>query len=549
MAVLQISKIQVRRGQESQTGVPSLSSGEFAWSIDAQRLYIGNGSVSEGAPQIGVTRILTELDTSNIFQLAGTYSYQGNSGSTIVTGSNPNNPVSRTLQDKLDDSVTLADFGADPTGYSDSTAILQQAIDQLYLNADKALPVSRVTLKIPAGTYLVTGTVYIPPNATIQGAGIDKTVIVQSTQNTIFQTCGGDSTPGVHTVYPNLPSSTNRPRNIALTGMTLKFSTNTLNAGNVGMINVDCLHDSYIREIKFDGGSTLSISALPTAAYGINVRGQGANTTENLYIENCYFNNLQAGINAVYDSYNLFMSKNVFTVVKNGININPWPQNGIDLTTQSNGPLFVDVKDNKFNTTLNQALWIATNTNNVSNVVVSANNIYNDCGNNADPSTDGAQASEAVGFYTPGNRSTNDWFSREVANATGTPNPMLPAIKGHAYVESNKSTYPLVTLPVQAFPTNVLTLALTSYSEQVKIDYTATQPSLGVTRVGQVQVLVGTNTATVYDSFQYTGANSLTGDIQWSASINTTTNALAIGVTNPIGSVATSLTFHYTQLF
>jgi hypothetical protein len=548
MAVLQISKIQVRRGQESQTGVPSLSSGEFAWSIDAQRLYIGNGSVSEGAPQIGVTRILTELDTSNIFQLAGTYAYQGNSGSTIITGSSPNNPVSRTLQDKLDDFVTIADFGADPTGYADNTAIMQQAIDQLYLNSDKSLPISCVTLKIPAGTYLVTGTVYIPPNATIQGAGIDKTVIVQSTQNTIFQTCGGDSTPGVHTVYPNLPSSSNQPRNVGLTGMTLKFLNNTLNAGNIGMINVDCLHESYIKEIKFDGGS-LSTAALATAAYGINIRGQGANTTENLYIENCYFSNLQAGINAVYDAYNLSISKNIFNSVHQGININPWPANGIDLTTQSIGPKFVNVRDNKFNTTLNQALWVATNTNNVSNLVVSSNNIYNDCGNGADPSTDGAQVTEAVGFYTPGNRSTNDYFSRDVANATGTPNPMIPAIKGHAYVESNKTTYPLVTLPVQAFPTNVLTLALTNYSEQVKIDYTATQPSLGVTRVGQVQVLVGVNTATVYDTFQYTGANSLTGDIQWSASVNTTTNALAIGVTNPIGSVATNLTFHYTQLF
>jgi hypothetical protein len=548
MAVLQISKIQVRRGQESQTGVPSLSSGEFAWSIDAQRLYIGNGSVSEGAPQIGVTRILTELDTSNIFQLAGTYAYQGNSGSTIITGSSPNTPVSRTLQDKLDDFVTLADFGADPTGYADTTAIMQQAIDQLYLNSDKSLPVSRVTLKIPAGTYLVTGTVYIPPNATIQGAGIDKTVIVQSTQNTIFQTCGGDSTPGVHTVYPNLPSSSNQPRNVGLTGMTLKFLNNTLNAGNIGMINVDCLHESYIKEIKFDGGS-ISTAALATAAYGINIRGQGANTTENLYVENCYFNNLQVGINAVYDSYNLSISKNIFNSVQEGININPWPANGIDLTTQSVGPKFVNVRDNKFNTTLYQAIWVATNTNNISNLVVSSNNIYNDCGNGADPSTDGAQVTEAVGFYTPGNRSTNDYFSRDVANSTGTPNPMIPAIKGHAYVESNKTTYPLVALPVQAFPTNVLTLALTNYSEQVKIDYTATQPSLGVTRVGQVQVLVGVNTATVYDTFQYTGANSLTGDIQWSASVNTTTNALAIGVTNPIGSVATSLTFHYTQLF
>ena len=52
MAVVQISKIQVRRGLSNQTGIPQLSGGEFAWAIDAQELYIGNGAVSEGAPYV-----------------------------------------------------------------------------------------------------------------------------------------------------------------------------------------------------------------------------------------------------------------------------------------------------------------------------------------------------------------------------------------------------------------------------------------------------------------------------------------------------------------
>ena len=59
MSVIQISKVQIRRGQTSQTGFPQLSSGEFGWSIDQQQLYIGNGAVSEGAPAVGNTRLLT----------------------------------------------------------------------------------------------------------------------------------------------------------------------------------------------------------------------------------------------------------------------------------------------------------------------------------------------------------------------------------------------------------------------------------------------------------------------------------------------------------
>jgi len=58
MAVIQISKIQVRRGL--QENLPQLSSGEMGWSVDERRLYIGNGTLVEGAPTVGVTEILTE---------------------------------------------------------------------------------------------------------------------------------------------------------------------------------------------------------------------------------------------------------------------------------------------------------------------------------------------------------------------------------------------------------------------------------------------------------------------------------------------------------
>ena len=63
MAVVQISRIQVRRGKiNSGTGLPQLASGEMAWAIDSQELYIGNGAVSEGSPAVGNTKILTQKD-------------------------------------------------------------------------------------------------------------------------------------------------------------------------------------------------------------------------------------------------------------------------------------------------------------------------------------------------------------------------------------------------------------------------------------------------------------------------------------------------------
>ena len=68
MAVVQISRIQQRRGKKnSATGFPQLASGEIGWAIDSQELYIGNGSVSEGAPYVGILfLILTSLKTFNV---------------------------------------------------------------------------------------------------------------------------------------------------------------------------------------------------------------------------------------------------------------------------------------------------------------------------------------------------------------------------------------------------------------------------------------------------------------------------------------------------
>jgi hypothetical protein len=58
MAILQISRIQHRRGL--QEDLPQLASAELGWSIDTRKLYIGNGTVDEGAPVEGVTEIITE---------------------------------------------------------------------------------------------------------------------------------------------------------------------------------------------------------------------------------------------------------------------------------------------------------------------------------------------------------------------------------------------------------------------------------------------------------------------------------------------------------
>ena len=143
MAVVSISRIQVRRGQKNTgSGLPQLASGEFGWAVDTQELFIGNGSVSEGAPFVGNTKLLSEND--NLFEFANTYSYKDSVN--VQTGDSPNNPVLRTLQARLDDRVSIRSFGAAGDGTNQTVAI-QRAIDQLYLNAsNKGQPQARVEL-------------------------------------------------------------------------------------------------------------------------------------------------------------------------------------------------------------------------------------------------------------------------------------------------------------------------------------------------------------------------------------------------------------------
>lgn len=188
MAVVSISKIQVRRGKKnSDEGLPQLASGEFGWAIDTQELYIGNGSVAEGAPAVGNTRLLSSND--NLFELATNYSYlQG----AIQTGRSSNSPVKRSLQDRLDDRVSIRAFGSETDG--DHSTVLQRALDQLYL-LDKDSRDKRVVLYIEPGRYTLHRTVYVPPFATIIGAGVDRTVFETVSDFTAFETTSSNSSP------------------------------------------------------------------------------------------------------------------------------------------------------------------------------------------------------------------------------------------------------------------------------------------------------------------------------------------------------------------
>jgi len=172
VAIVQISRITNRKGL--QVDLPQLAGAELGWSVDDRRLFIGNGTIQEGAPVVGNTEILTEF--SDILAFQTTYTYKGEAaGYTVQTGPSANTPVSQSLQSWMDQWASVKDFGAVGDGLTDDTDAINRALYQLYCRETNAS--IRRSLFFPAGIYLVNQTILIPSYATLIGEGADNSVI------------------------------------------------------------------------------------------------------------------------------------------------------------------------------------------------------------------------------------------------------------------------------------------------------------------------------------------------------------------------------------
>jgi hypothetical protein len=264
MAVVQISKIQVRRGQKnSNSGIPQLSSAEFAWAVDSQELFIGNGSVLEGAPYVGNTKVLTEHD--NILELAS--SYQFASDDTAITLS-----VSRSLQSKEDETVSVADFGAVGDGSTDCVAAFETAFTELFRNANDNY---KKELIIPNGEYLFTSDLAVPNGVILRG----------ETQLGAILNIGNNDIRLITSQGLELAdfNSTNRPHNLQWSNFTIKRTTGTLTLSG--------LAESRFQSVRFLGeynlGDAVTLATEPAAIFWQNtVIGT---RTHNLVFDECVF--------------------------------------------------------------------------------------------------------------------------------------------------------------------------------------------------------------------------------------------------------------------
>lgn len=524
MAVVQISKIQIRRGKKNTgSGLPQLASGELAWAIDTQELFIGNGSVSEGAPYVGNTKVFTEND--NLLELLAQYQYKVNDPD-IQTGTDPNFPIKRSLQERLDEgSVNAKSYGIIPDT-NDQKAKIQQVIFDLYLNSaiDK-----RVTLEFDPGTYIISDTLYIPSNVRLVGSGKEHTVF--SFQNTTGSTSVFKFVNESNSA-DSLTTFNNQTKNVLLSD----FTVNT-NSNNVRVFNFTNVRDSEFKNIRMLGTWTHS-DAIVTNSIAIEMIAKSAlvscqrNKFEGIEVEGFSYAAF-SNTDIINNNFNNCLFKNLYFGVSFGE------------AAVGDGPKKNTITNSVFDTISRNGILV-----NKGYANRSINNTFINVGND----TGGYSNSQTgqIKFLVDGNTSTNDVFDRAEDLATAyygfNYHPEVEGVGSLQINEPRKVTinYSLSTREAFRLPLN----SLTGY----KVDYVFKNTLSGLVfqiRKGTLHLAVDltNNNVQLVDEYEYIGAEVDEEKLEFTADVNTATDTLIVYYTNTNNiSSQNTLTYTYSSL-
>ena len=287
MPIVQISRIQHRRGKN--TDLPQLAAGELGWVIDDQRLYIGNGTVSDGAPAVGNTEIVTA--GSSAFTSALSHTYKGYLADATPVGTS----TQRTVQTRLDDYVSVRDFGAKGDDSTADITAIQNAINEIYIDTDKDDTRARRVLFFPAGTYKINAALKIPPYAHLVGEGPDKTIIKNSGNNAVMVMQDDEGNVGSNIGN----SSATTPTQIQISNMTLR---NTVAYGGVSL---DRVTNAFFNNVKFQGSYASGGSDAATSK-GVTVNHSNATySTSNVTFNQCQFIKFARLVDISYNATNV----------------------------------------------------------------------------------------------------------------------------------------------------------------------------------------------------------------------------------------------------
>ena len=410
MAVVQISKIQARRGL--QQDLPQLSSAELGWSVDQRRLFIGNGTIEEGAPTEGVTEVLTQY--TDFAAVLNNYVFKGNAGGyTVQTGVSSLTPSNRSFQDKLDDFANVKDFGAKGDGVTDDTAAIQRAIRQIYQHIPNVTNTNtqvRRTIYFPAGTYVISGaSILVPPYARLVGDGISNSVIKQtdasqssviSLTDSLFQT--GSYLGNNSAVLP-----------VDITIENIMFE----NTSDKDVAVVDSANNVYFNTVTFKG-SLVNPTTAGTQAYSAVRIKSFATLTNNINFSKCKFINSRYAVLSDDAGKNVRLTDCYITSVYKGIKLGE--------NSSSAYPAAYRITNTLFDQVANRAIDTFAGVQGV----YSSGNFFNDVGSNY---TGGIFiASSCVNYVDNGNYSIGDNYGgKPVTLRVG------PANSRTAWLEAN----------------------------------------------------------------------------------------------------------------
>jgi|694.fasta_scaffold82278_2 hypothetical protein len=523
MAVYQISKIQIRRGKaRTGPGFPQLASGELGWAVDSQELYIGNGSVSEGAPTVGNTKILTSKDiisgsggTGLISLLEHTYKL---SDTLITTGPSISFPVVRSLQNILDDTVNVYDFGAKGDGITDDSSAIQRAITQLFANSGiKSFSNTsegvkrRVILKMPAGIFKTINAITIPSYTTIIGAGIDKTIIQYTGLETAFR-CISD----VGSSYP-----LTNPRYINIQDITIQSTETTATIG----LDLANTSNSKFQNIKIIG--TWDSGSRPDNK-GISISSLLATTSSDIIFDNVVINNYFCGVFIGNASTDINFINGVISTAHTGFSL------GVDLV--SDGPSNINISNYKFDNIIAHAI---NSDNSIKNTVINCN--LTNVGEGGDTESTVPQ----IYFSQLGNYNSSITSDRSIALS----DPLsalqyVPEVSGSAVYTSTPLTVDiaqsvesvdLFRLPLKTDSTGTVA-GFMSYT----INYIFNGNYI---RQGQISLIASPPSINSSDDYTCTGISGTAMLLKFTAAI--VNNSIVVSYTNTISGNDGTLTYSY----
>lgn len=533
MAVVQISRIQVRRGKASDGEIPQLASGELGWAVDERALYIGNGSVAEGAPTVGNTKILTEF--TDIFNLDDQYQYRKND-SFIQTGSTSTTPIRRTLQSRLDDTVSVRGFGITGAPTIDITVDLQRAIDQLFINeSNKGNPNSRVELKLEPGVYRITDTIHLPPYAKLIGSGVDSTIIkfepASGVTNTapMFDTVNETSTPD-NPADDSTSLLDNQARELFLSNMTLQ----KISAGP-GIV-CQSLKNSKFSNIKFLGHWERPIApTIENSAVVFNQLGGGEDgvITSDLIFEDCIFDAWSYAFSSEWDVRNIVVTDSTFTNLHIGMQ---FAKNQDDRIGQQSGPEGMTIDGNSFSKIERQAINFGRGTRNLLQ-----NNKYRKCGNDNGQEIDPLYS--IVNFDSHGNKILNDSHQRTHSMIFEANRGYLAELSGNVSAEFADEHF--INISYGIAQTNLFYLPGTQ-NVTYTLPYYLQSNSIDAQRFGEITITVdylgGSPKVELTDEYQFIGDESFNEHIKFDAVLQSHNNVYTVNVrasNNEVGDLST----------